>query len=111
MKVKYFITLAALAMVALASSAQLNLPKTVINGTEYYYYMTGSNESIYDIAAKLGVTKDFIIQNNPDAADGITSGMSLFFPVSDQGKAVAKKAPVTNYQAHIVEQGEGRKYW
>lgn len=106
MKVKYFIALAALAIVALASSAQLNLPKTVINGTEYYYYMTGSNESIYDIAAKLGLTKDYIIKNNPDAAEGITAGMTLRFPVEGKQSATAAAAPQSTRTVHLVEQGE-----
>lgn len=106
MKVKYFIALAALAIVALASSAQLNLPKTVINGTEYYYYMTGSNESIYDIAAKLGLTKDYIIKNNPDAAEGITAGMTLRFPVEGKQAATAAAAPQSTRTVHLVEQGE-----
>ncbi|MBQ1738022.1 MAG: LysM peptidoglycan-binding domain-containing protein [Muribaculaceae bacterium] len=106
MNIKNVLILLSYTVATLTVQAQMNLPRTVVDSNEYYYYVAGDNESIYDIAAKLGVTKDFIIQNNPDAADGITSGMSLFFPVSDQGKAVAKKAPVTNYQAHIVEQGE-----
>lgn len=106
MKVKYFIALATLAMVALASSAQLNLPKTVINGTEYYYYMTGSNESIYDIAAKLGLTKDYIIKNNPDATEGITAGMTLRFPVEGKQAATAAAAPQSTRTVHLVEQGE-----
>ena len=58
MKFKTILFGAALAFVALSSQAQMNLPKTVIDGNEYYYYVTGSNESIYDIAAKLEVTKD-----------------------------------------------------
>ena len=57
---------------ALLASAQSNLPKTTIAGHEYYYYDTSEGESIYSIASKLGVTKDEIIKNNPDAADGIS---------------------------------------
>lgn len=91
MNIKNVLILLSYAVATLTVQAQMNLPRTVVDSNEYYYYVAGDNESIYDIAAKLGVTKDFIIQNNPDAADGITSGMSLFFPVSDQGKAVAKK--------------------
>ena len=96
-----------MAFVALSSQAQMNLPKTVIDGTEYYYYVTGSNESIYDIAAKLEVTKDFIIKNNPDAADGITNGMKLRFPVDEKhsGNAIAEQSK-NNTTMHVVEQGE-----
>ena len=107
MKFKNIIIIAAMAMGALSSQAQMNLPKTVISGTEYYYYVAGSNESIYDIAAKLGVTKDYIIKNNPDAADGITNGMALHFPVDE--KKTSSGVTVQNQNGntvHIVEQGE-----
>ena len=94
-------------LLALSSWAQMNLPKTVIGKTEYFYYETGTNESIYDIAAKLGVTKDFIIRNNPDAADGITSGMRLYFPVDEKNTESAVNAQdISNKTIHNVEQGE-----
>ena len=107
MRLKNIVILAAMAFVALSSQAQMNLPKTVIDGIEYYYYVTGSNESIYDIAAKLGVTKDFIIKNNPDAADGISNGMKLRFPVDEKksGNATAEQSK-NNNSTHTVEQGE-----
>ena len=107
MRLKNIVILAAMAFVALSSQAQMNLPKTVIDGIEYYYYVTGSNESIYDIAAKLGVTKDFIIKNNPDAADGISNGMKLRFPVDEKksGNATAEQIK-NNNSTHTVEQGE-----
>lgn len=107
MKFKNILFGAALAFVALSSQAQMNLPKTVIDGNEYYYYVTGSNESIYDIAAKLEVTKDYIIKNNPDAADGITSGMTLRFPTGENksGNALTEQKPNSS-TTHLVEQGE-----
>ena len=100
MRVKNIIVIAILACAALSASAQLNLPKTVIDGNEFYYYVTGSNESIYDVASKLGLTKDYIIKNNPAAAEGITGGMTLRFPVD--GSQVAASPRVT----HDVVQGE-----
>ena len=107
MKFKNIILLAVLPLVAFVAQAQMNLPKTQIGGVEFYRYDTSAGESIYDIAAKLGVTKDFIIKNNPDAADGITSGMTLYFPVDNKAAATAPKA-VTQSAAnvHVVEQGE-----
>ena len=107
MKFKNIILLAVLPLVAFVAQAQMNLPKTLIGGVEFYRYDTSAGESIYDIAAKLGVTKDYIIKNNPDAADGITSGMTLYFPVDNKAAATAPKA-VTQSAAnvHVVEQGE-----
>lgn len=109
MNIKKIFLLAALGVVALSSQAQLNLPKTKIGGTEFYYYVAGSNESIYDVAARLGVTKDYIIKNNPDAADGISNGMTLHFPVNEDTSTPSQTINV-NRDAHnvnhIVEQGE-----
>ncbi|MBQ3364963.1 MAG: LysM peptidoglycan-binding domain-containing protein [Muribaculaceae bacterium] len=104
MKLKYIFAVAAIALGVFSSDAQTGLPQTTIGGNKYYYYETQSGESIYDIAARLGVTKDDIIKNNPDAADGIVPGMRLYFPVD--GKAAP--APVTSpsNKIHVVEQGE-----
>ena len=108
MKFKNIITLAFL-LLAVSSLAQiqLNLPTTQIGDKEYYRYDSSDGESIYDIAAKLGVTKDYIIQNNPDAADGISNGMTLYFPT---GKTVtpaqATLKPQYPVLMHEVKQGE-----
>ena len=108
MKFKNIITLAFL-LLAVSSLAQiqLNLSTTQIGDKEYYRYDSSNGESIYDIAAKLGVTKDYIIQNNPDAADGISNGMTLYFPT---GKTVtpaqATLKPQYPVLMHEVKQGE-----
>ena len=108
MKFKNIITLAFLSLaVSSLAQIQLNLPTTQIGDKEYYRYDSSNGESIYDIAAKLGVTKDYIIQNNPDAADGISNGMTLFFPT---GKTVtpaqATLKPQYPVLMHEVKQGE-----
>ena len=103
MKFKHIVILASIAFAAHVAMAQMSLPTTVVNGAEYYYYDAGNRESIYEIAAKLGITKDEIIKNNPNAADGIENGMRLYFPVAKNG------TPVTREQAqitHTVKQGE-----
>ncbi len=104
MKLKYIFAVAAIALGVFSSDAQTGLPQTTIGGNKYYYYETQSGESIYDIAARLGVTKDDIIKNNPDAADGIVPGMRLYFPVD--GKAVPAPATSSSSTIHVVEQGE-----
>jgi LysM repeat protein len=106
MNYKYFIALALLPLFALMAQAQMSLPKTQIGGVEFYRYDTSAGESIYDIAAKLGVTKDFIIKNNPEAADGITNGMTLFFPVENQDASTVNPAKASSANVHVVEQGE-----
>ena len=104
MKLKYIFAVAAIALGVFSSDAQTGLPQTTIGGNKYYYYETQSGESIYDIAARLGVTKDDIIKNNPDAADGIVPGMRLYFPVD--GKAAPAPATSSSKTIHVVEQGE-----
>ena len=107
MKLRNIFTLAALCLSTSVACAQMALPKTQIGGVEFYRYDTSAGESIYDIAAKLGVTKDYIIQNNPDAADGITSGMALYFPVEGkQGVSSSTSSPSASTTIHVVEQGE-----
>lgn len=106
MNLKNIITVLALTLAAQLSQAQMNLPITVIGGHQFYTYETGANESIYDIAAKLGVTKDFIIQNNPSAADGIESGMKLFFPIDGQTNTPVVESVPDATGTHKVEQGE-----
>lgn len=108
MKFKNIITLAFLSLaVSSLAQIQLNLPTTQIGDKEYYRYDSSNGESIYDIAAKLGVTKDYIIQNNPDATDGISNGMTLYFPT---GKTVtpaqATLKPQYPVLMHEVKQGE-----
>lgn len=105
MKIKHIFTVAALALSALLASGQTSLPQTTIAGHQFYYYEIKSGESIYDIAAKLGITKDEIIKNNPDAADGIDEGMKLYFPVDGQ-VATTTAAQSASQRTHTVEQGE-----
>ena len=107
MNIKQLFALVLLVLASATSQAQNNLPKTTIGGHQFYYYETGANESIYDIAAKLGVTKDYIVSNNPDAADGIENGMTLYFPVENGETAVAAAISHTpSAQVHVVEQGQ-----
>ena len=104
MKFKHIFVLACFALAATVSQAQYNLPKTIVGGQEVYFYEVNAGESIYDIAAKIGVTKDDIIKNNPDAADGIESGMRLYFPVNKTDGAAAAASSQSLH--HTVEQGE-----
>ena len=111
MKIKHIIAFTAIVCGAFISQAQMNLPKTTIGGHEFYYYDVSAGESIYDIAAKLAVTKDNIIKNNPEAADGISNGMRLYFPVANEdGNAVAAAETTLKPQypilKHTVKQGE-----
>ena len=101
MKLKYILAFVILSLSAELSLAQSSLPRTVLGGQSFYYYEIQAGESIYDIASKLGVTKDEIIRNNPAAADGVEAGMKLYFPAPDGTTAVAQQAAT-----HTVAQGD-----
>ena len=105
MNIKHIFLSASLVCIAMTLHGQSNLPKTTVGGHQFYYYEVNAGESIYDIAAKIGVTKDEIIKNNPDAADGVENGMKLYFPVDKQDSNVPA-ATVATGQRHTVEQGE-----
>lgn len=104
MKLKYILLISCIAVAASIAQAQTQLPVTTIGNHEFYYYDVADGENIYDIAAKLGVTKDEIISNNPDAADGIEKGVRLYFPV--QKGSVRNVAEPSTGTKHTVEQGE-----
>ncbi len=105
MNIKHIFLSASLVCIAMTLHGQSNLPKTTVGGHQFYYYEANAGESIYDIAAKIGVTKDEIIKNNPDAADGVENGMKLYFPVDKQDSNVPA-ATVATGQRHTVEEGE-----
>ena len=105
MNIKHIVLSACLALSATSLQAQFSLPQTTVGGHQFYYYDVNAGESIYDIAAKIGVTKDEIIKNNPDATDGVDSGMRLFFPVDKQNVSAPAVASASE-QRHTVEQGE-----
>ena len=104
MSARKLIALTILTLAAMLAHAQQGLPKTIVAGHQFYYYDIGAGESIYGIAAKLGVTKDEIIKNNPLAADGIEKGMRLYFPVEDEADNDVTAAPQA--MQHTVKQGE-----
>ena len=105
MSIRYIFFTACLALAATISQAQSNQPQTTIGGHQFYYYDVNAGETIYDIASKLGISKDEIIKNNPEAADGIESGMKLYFPVDKSARNVSATVAAIG-KHHTVEQGE-----
>lgn len=59
----------------------LDLPVKRIRGKAYYYYTVTKKDRPYDLPDKLGVKRSDITRYNPHAADGLTNGMVLTFPV------------------------------
>jgi len=86
------------------------LPVTSVRGVECFYYDVRPKESIYQVAHKLGVTREQITEHNPSAADGLKPKMRLFFPVSDfdrePGTRKAVYAAAAGVKTHVVKKGE-----
>lgn len=97
-----------------------DLPVTTVGGRKCYYYDVQPKESIYQVAQKLGVTRDDILEGNPSAADGLKPRMRLFFDVDEfadmaPGTRKAIYVAAAGVTRHTVQKGEtlygiARKY-
>ena len=89
-------------------AAVKDLPVKKINGRLYHYYEVPAKETVYSLCYKLDITKDEMIRHNPSVADGLRSGMVLYFPVDNGGDtAVSNSAPVAGRViSHHVQKGE-----
>ncbi len=98
---------------AMPAMAQLNLPTKRLGNDDYYYYKVKSNESVYGVAEKIGVTVNDIVKYNPQAQNGLEKNQMLFLPVSEfgaKGNTVATKPVTTVIEpaavTHKVKSGE-----
>lgn len=113
-KKRSFGALAALALSMLfclgAMAAVSELPVTTVKGVKCYYYDVQPKESIYQVANKLGITREQITDHNPSASDGLKPRMRLYFPVSDfytePGTRKAVYAAAAGVTTHVVKRGE-----
>lgn len=91
-------------------SAQLNLPTKKLGNESYYYYEVKKNETVHDIANRIGVAKDIILKYNPSARNGVAKKQLIFLPVSEfkDSKATKQNKPVISNDAvvHTVKSGE-----
>lgn len=101
-----------MAAVATPMSAKLNLPTKKLGKESYYYYEVKKNETIFDIASKIGVSKEDIIKFNPSAKNGLVKKQLIFLPVKDFENTAKPKtnkvnvALLNNTATHIVKSGE-----
>jgi LysM repeat protein len=109
---KKFIALAILLVAATCTiSAKLNLPTKKLGNETYYYYEVKKNETVHDIANKIGVNKDIILKYNPSARNGVAKKQLLFLPVSEFNKETKQASSSTKTVAedvvtHTVKSGE-----
>lgn len=99
-----------------ASAAVKDLPVKTINGKPFHYYKVPDHETVYSVLYKLGITKDELLSSNPAVADGLKSGMILYFPQEEvSAGAVSPSEAADGVVKHDVQRGEtiigiGRKY-
>lgn len=98
-------------MAPCADAAVSDLPLVTVKGEKCYYYDVQQKESIYQVAQKLGITRDRVIEYNPSAADGLKPKMRLYFPVKDfadqaPGQRTAVYAHAAGVTEHVVKKGE-----
>lgn len=102
-----------------ADAAVSDLPLISVKGQKCHYYDVQPRESIYQVAKKLGITREQLVQYNPSAADGLKPRMRLFFPAADfaneAGNRPAVYANAAGVTTHVVQRGEtlygiARKY-
>ena len=115
MIIKRTIAVAVIALLAAGHiNAKLNLPTKKLGNESYYYYEVKKNETVADIASRLGISRDDIIKYNPSARDGVTKKQLIFLPVKDFDKTTQAVQPdrqvnvATLDQAitHTVKNGE-----
>jgi len=110
---KKFLAIAILmALTALSISAKLKLPTKRLGNDTYYYYEVKKNETVHDIANKIGVSKEIILKFNPSARNGVAKKQLLFLPVSEFDNKIAnqstpkRKVITGDVATHTVKSGE-----
>lgn len=109
---KFLALVILMAVTTCTISAKLNLPTKKLGNDTYYYYEVKKNETVHDIANKIGVAKDIILKYNPSARNGVAKKQLLFLPVSEfEGNNATKSSPSRksisgDVVTHIVKSGE-----
>lgn len=90
------------------SASVKDLPVREVNGRNYHYYEVAPKETVYSLCHRLGLSKEELVKSNPTVADGLKSGMILFFPV-DEGESLTPGNAAANGVSmitHKVEKGQ-----
>ncbi|MDE6352626.1 MAG: LysM peptidoglycan-binding domain-containing protein [Muribaculaceae bacterium] len=77
-----------IAMTTFMQVYALDLPVKHINGRAFYYYRVDKKDRAFSLAERLGIKVSDIGKYNPQAKDGLQSGMMLTFPVTIDAKVV-----------------------
>lgn len=77
------------------SEGLADLPTKTISGKTYYYYKVQPKETVYSLCRRFGVSREYFMQTNPSAADGLKIDQMLLFPAdgAPQPESIAKPVP------------------
>lgn len=84
----------AAALIASLTASALDLPRKVVNGKEYYYYEVPPKMTIYSMTKLFNVTREKILQYNPQVKDGLKAGDIIYLPVEGE-QSLTKKVTST----------------
>lgn len=70
-------------LLSMPAITALDLPTKNINGETYHYYVVKQKETVYSLCKRFGISKDEIVKYNPAVADGLKTGMTLYFPAEN----------------------------
>lgn len=91
------------------SFSQEDPKKEIIEGNKYYIHIVEPGHTLYAISKKYLIDVNAIIEENPEAKDGLKVGQALKIPVIKENKKLHKvNSPEIdgNYILHNVEQGQ-----
>lgn len=90
------IAIIGLMSMSLSASADVkDLPVKTVDGHSYYYYEVQPKETIYSLCRRLNITKEQLIEANPDVGtEGLKAYSVLLFPAS--GSAVESVGQVAD---------------
>lgn len=70
-------------LLSMPAITALDLPTKNINGETYHYYVVKQKETVYSLCKRFGISKDEMVKYNPAVADGLKTGMTLYFPAEN----------------------------
>lgn len=88
--------------------SNVNLPKVIILGKQYYYYETKKGDSLFGIANKYGWDTTTLNELNPNISSPLSKGTIIYYPVSENDTVTDPDTNnvVSERVTHLVQSGE-----
>jgi len=103
MSKQIIIFIAFIFLISFSAFSQENNKSEVIkwvDGQKYYIHTVAQGQGLFSIKKLYGVEEKDILENNPEAFDGLKLGQELKIPF------IKQKQEVSKYQIHIIAAGE-----